>query len=133
MVVPLPVGEPDAILRLVEIALASAERKRRPPYQPSGRFSQRWMVQAMSHQRLVNVLESNLPGPPLPLYLMGARILEVFQIGVVQGNLTLGLGVLSYVGQLNVDVVADADALPDLPVFAEGLSAALQEGGIRVP
>ena len=45
----------------------------------------------------------------------------------------MGLGVLSYVGQLNVDVVADADALPDLPVFAEGLSAALQEGGIRVP
>ncbi len=44
MVVPLPVGEPDAIRRLEQIAQSTAERKRLPPYQPAGRFMQRWMV-----------------------------------------------------------------------------------------
>jgi diacylglycerol O-acyltransferase / wax synthase len=134
ILVPVPVGEPDAIRRLQGIARATAERKRRPPYQPSARFAQRWMVRVMSHQRLVNLLESNLPGPPMPMYLAGARILEVFQVGVVQGNITVSVGVLSYAGQLNFDVVGDPDAVPDLAVFAGGLSDALGDlGATRAP
>jgi diacylglycerol O-acyltransferase / wax synthase len=129
LLVPVPVGEPDAIRRLAAIAKASAERKRRPPYQPAGRFAQRWMVRAMSHQRLVNLLVSNLPGPPMPMYFAGARILEVFQVGVVQGNITVSVGVLSYAGQLNFDIVGDADAVPDLDAFAAGLSDALGDLG----
>jgi diacylglycerol O-acyltransferase len=95
MPVQLPVRESDPIRQLEEIARTTAERKRQPPYQPSARFSQRWMVRAMFHQRLVNLLESNLAGPATPLYVAGARVLEVFQIGVVQGNITLSVGVLS--------------------------------------
>jgi hypothetical protein len=131
MLVPVPVGEPDPIRRLQDVARATAERKRRPPYQPSARFAQRWMVRAMFHQRLVNLLASNLPGPPVPLYLAGARVLEVFQIGVVQGNIALSVGVLSYAGQLNFDIVGDAEAVPDLLMFAEGLAAALGELEVR--
>jgi diacylglycerol O-acyltransferase len=129
MLVPLPVGEADAVRRLEEIARATAERKRRPPYQPGGRFLQHWMVRAMFHQRLVNLLESNLPGPPVSVYFAGARVLELFQVGVVQGDITLSIGVLSYAGQLNFDIVADADAAPDLAVFSEGLSDALEQLG----
>jgi hypothetical protein len=87
------------------------------------------MVRAMVHQRLVHLFVSNLPGPPVPLYLAGTRVLEVFQVGVVQGNVTLGVGVLSYAGELNFDLVSDADAVPDAPVFADGLSDALQQLG----
>jgi diacylglycerol O-acyltransferase / wax synthase len=56
----------------------------------------------------------------MPMYFAGARILEVFQVGVVQGNITVSVGVLSYAGQLNFDVVGHADAVPDLAVFAAG-------------
>jgi len=52
---------------------------------------------------------------------------ELFQVGLVQGNIPLSVGVLSYAGQLNFDIVADLDAVPDVSVFAEGLSAALEE------
>jgi hypothetical protein len=45
-------------------------------------------------------------------------VLELFQVGVIQGNARLGVGVLSYAGQLNFDLVSDADA-PDAAVFAE--------------
>ena len=38
----------------------------------------------MSRQRLVNLLTSDLPGPPEPLRLTGARVLELFQIGIVR-------------------------------------------------
>jgi diacylglycerol O-acyltransferase len=89
------------------------------------------MVRAMFHQRLVNLGTSNLPGPPVPLYLAGARALEVFQIGGGAGTPTLSVGVLSHTGQLNFGVVGDADAVPDLAVFADGLSATLEELGIE--
>jgi len=41
--------------------------------------------------------------------------------------------VLSYAGQLNFDVVGDAEAVPDLVMFAEGLSHALEEMGAESP
>jgi diacylglycerol O-acyltransferase len=129
MLVPLPVGEPDPIVRLERIAQATAERKRWPPYQPGGRLLQRWMVRAMPRQRLVNLFTSNLHGPPMPMYLAGARVLELFQVGVVEGNVPLSVGVLSFEGHLNFDIVGDPDVVPDLDVFAEGLTDALEQMG----
>ncbi|MGZ4210555.1 MAG: WS/DGAT domain-containing protein, partial [Actinomycetota bacterium] len=116
------VAEPDPIRRLERVAAETAARKRLPPYQPSGRFMQRWMVGVMNHQRLVNLLTSNLPGPPQPMYFAGAKILEVSQVGVVQGNLALTVGVLSYAGRLNLNIMGDAEAVPDLAIFAKGLA-----------
>jgi WS/DGAT/MGAT family acyltransferase len=131
MVAPLPVSEPDPARRLAQVARATSARKRYPPYQPSGRFAQRAMVWAMPRQHLVNLGTSNLPGPPEPLYLAGARVLELFQVGVVQGNLTVTVGVLSYAGQLNITILGDADTVPDLTTFAEGAAEALTQLGAR--
>lgn len=129
---PLPVCEPDAVGRLEYIAAVTAPQRDEAAYQPGGRILQRWMVRAMFHQKLVNLLVSNLPGPAATMYFAGARVLEVFQVGLVQGNIPLSVGVLSYAGQLNFDIVADADAIPDLLAFVEGLSAALEElGAVR--
>ena len=130
MVVPLPVGDADAGRRLRRIARATAERKRLPPVQPNARILQRWMVRVMSRQRLVNLLTSDLPGPPEPLRFAGARVLELFQIGVVQGNIAISVGALSYAGQLNLGIVADRDAVPDLAEFTEGMSEALEQLGV---
>jgi hypothetical protein len=55
----------------------------------------------------------------MPLYLAGARLLEVFPVLPVMGNLTLVVGVLSYAGQLNLTAVADPDGCPDVEVFAQ--------------
>lgn len=126
LIVPVPVGEEDPIRRLEQIARATAQRKRLPPYQPAARLVQRWMIRTMNRQRRINLLMSNLPGPPEPLYFAGARILELFQIGVVQGNVAVQVGALSYAGQLNFDVVADANLVPDLAVFANGMTKDLE-------
>jgi WS/DGAT/MGAT family acyltransferase len=132
-VVDIPVGEPDPVRRLERIVAETTAQRGRPPYQPNGRFVQRWMVGMMFHQRLVNVLVSNVPGPPAQLYFAGAAVRELFQLGVVQGNLALAVGVLSYAGQLNFDIVVDADIIPDVTVFAEGLADTLQQLGADPP
>ena len=126
-VVPVAVGEADVASRLEAIAAETSAQRQRPPLQPSGRLLQRWMVGVMNRQRLVNLLLSNLPGPQAPLYFAGARVEEMLQVGVVQGNLALAVGVLSYAGQLDIDVVADADVVPDLDVFTSGVREALEE------
>ena len=131
LLVPLPVGEEDPIRRLEQIARATAQRKKLPPYQPAGRFLQRWMVRGMKRQRMINLLMSNLPGPPRPMYFAGARVLELFQIGVVQGNVPLQVGVLSYAGQLNLDIVGDANVVPDLAAFTTGMADDLRCLGAR--
>jgi diacylglycerol O-acyltransferase / wax synthase len=129
LIVPLPVGEEDPIRRLEQIARTTAERKRLPPYQPAARFLQRSMIRSMNRQRRINLLMSNLPGPPRPMYFAGAKILELFQIGVVQGNVAMQIGALSYAGQLNFDIVADAHLVPDLTVFAEGMTREMERLG----
>jgi diacylglycerol O-acyltransferase / wax synthase len=129
LLIPLPVGQQDPVQRLEQIARATAERKRLPPYQPSARLLQRWMIRSMNRQRRINLLMSNLPGPPQPMYFAGTKILEVFQIGVVQGNVPLQVGALSYAGQLNLDIVGDVDRVPDLAVFARGMADDLERLG----
>jgi diacylglycerol O-acyltransferase len=126
-VVPVSVAETNPVKRLEQIAAATAAQRGSPPYQPGGRLLQRWMVHVMFRQRLVNLLLSDLPGPTERFFFAGALVEEIFQIGVVQGNLALGVCVLSYAGQLNVAILADADAVPDIANFAKGFSDTLDQ------
>jgi diacylglycerol O-acyltransferase / wax synthase len=88
------------------------------------------MVRAMSRQRLVNLLTSDLPGPQDRLCFAGARVLELVQIGVVQGNIAITVGALSYAGHLGLGIIADRDAVPELAEFTEGMSDALEQLGV---
>lgn len=128
-IVPVPLGEADPAARLARIAAVTAAQRHRPPYVPGGRLLQRWTARTMHRQRLVNLWLSNLHGPPEPLRLGGARVLELFQLGAVQGNVALAVGALSYAGQLNLGVVADADVVPDLDLFAAGVADTLDRLG----
>jgi WS/DGAT/MGAT family acyltransferase len=137
MVVPLPLGEPDPVRRLRLIAAETTQRKKksRPP---AGTFMrnaaiQRAFLRYAARQRLMNVYLANVPGPPVPLYLAGARLLEVFPVVPILGNVSLGIGALSYAGQFNITVVADRDGCPDAAVFTEGLRASLDELSQPVP
>jgi hypothetical protein len=78
------------------------------------------MLKAVIRQR-VNVESANLPGPELPLYFAGVRLLEVFPLLNLIGNVALGVGALSYAGTFNIGVTADRAAYPDVDVFAAKL------------
>jgi diacylglycerol O-acyltransferase / wax synthase len=132
MMVPLPLGEPDPVRRLALIAAETAARKHKPrPEAGTGIFrfvaAQRLWYRHFPQQRSVNLVVSNAPGPPAPLYLAGARLLELFPMMPVMGNLTLVVAVVSYAGQLNLTAVADRDGCPDLEVFTQGVRSALDD------
>jgi WS/DGAT/MGAT family acyltransferase len=132
MMVPLPLGEPDPVRRLEVIAAETAARKHKPrPEAGTGIFrfvaGQRIWYRLFPRQRAVNLVVTNVPGPPMPLYLAGARLLELFPMMPVMGNLTLVVAALSYAGQLNLTAVADRDGCPDVEVFAQGLRRALDD------
>jgi diacylglycerol O-acyltransferase len=132
MMVPLPLGEPDPVRRLALIAAETAARRfKARPQAGSGIFrflaGQRAWYRHFPRQRSVNLVVTNVPGPPVPLYLAGARLLELFPVVPVMGNLTLVVAVLSYAGQLNLTAVADRDGCPDLEVFAQGVRSTLDD------
>jgi diacylglycerol O-acyltransferase len=132
MMVPLSLGEPNPVRRLALIAAETAARKHKahPPV-TSGIFGvvavQRATYRFQVHQRFVNLSVTNVPGPPMPLYLAGARLLELFPVVPIMGNITLDVGVLSYAGQLNLSAMADRDTCPDLEVFAHGVRSTLDD------
>jgi len=102
MMVPLWLGEPDPVHRLELIAAETAARKRTAhPQVTSGVFGlvavQRATYRFQVHQRFVNLTVTNVPAP-VPLYVAGARLLELFPVVPILGNITLDVGVLSYAG-----------------------------------
>jgi diacylglycerol O-acyltransferase len=132
MVVHLPIGEPDHRRRLRLIAKETAKSKTTANqlaetgvlgFAPARKL----MLAKMGRQRFANIYVANVPGPPVPLYLAGARLLEMYPVVPLTGNMTLGVGVLSYCGQLNVTAVADQNGGTDLPVFLAGIRPVLDQ------
>jgi len=77
--------------------------------------------QLVHHQPIVNLVVTNVPGPSSPLYLMGSQMLEAFPIVPLAGNLTLSIGILSYLDQLTIGLWTDRRRFPDLHVLAQGI------------
>jgi diacylglycerol O-acyltransferase len=103
MMVPLPLGEPNPVRRLELVAAGTAARKHQArPEAGTGIFrfvaGQRLWYRHFPRQRSVNLVVTNVPGPPVPLYLAGAQLLELFPTMPVMGNLTLVVAVMSYAG-----------------------------------
>jgi diacylglycerol O-acyltransferase / wax synthase len=129
MLVPLPIGGADELRRLRLIAAETAARKTKPRPPGATLFRnaviQRAALRAAPHQRVMNTYTANVPGPPVPLYFAGAPILELFPVVPLMGNVSVGVGALSYAGQFNLTAVADKELCPDLEVFAGGARRSL--------
>jgi hypothetical protein len=133
MAVPLEMRESAAGDELRRIAAVTATRKARARTSLGtlirGRFARRLMLLAVMRQR-VNVTTASIPGPTETLSLCGARVLEVFPVLPLIADEPLGVGALSYAGQLAIGVVADRDAYPDLDVFVAGAREELRALGV---
>jgi len=132
MMVSLPLTEPDPTRRVRFIAAQTVARKHSErPEVGTGIFrfmlAQRLWYRLFPRQRSVNLVVSNVAGPPIPVYLAGARLLELLPLMPTMGNLTLVVAALSYDGQLTIGAVGDLDRCPDIEVFADGVRAAWHE------
>jgi WS/DGAT/MGAT family acyltransferase len=74
-----------------------------------------------------NVVVSNIPGPPVPLYTSGMCIERMYPVGPLAQGAGLNITLLSYVDQLCFAAVADRDLVPDLDDLVEDLRAGFEE------
>lgn len=132
MVVPVRLAAANPVRRLQQITVETAKRKARGRTS-LGRFfrggiTDYLLLRAIARQR-VNVTTTNIHGPELPLYLAGARVLEVFPVLTLLGNQTIAVGALSYAGAFNMCLVGDRAAVPDLEVLAAAIRGELDALG----
>ena len=75
--------------------------------------------------RLFNLLVTNVPGPQVPLYLLGRELKDLFPIAFLPENHALAIAIMSYNGNLDYGLLGDYDAMPDIDVVAEGIEQSL--------
>lgn len=126
VVLPLPVWEAEIQRRLDLIV--SRTRKTKAEQTPAAIMGYLAGLAATpigryysAHQHASNVIATNVIGPPIPVYMLGARILEILPIIELVGNIGLTLCAFSYTGQIFLVVTADARAFPDLEVLMAGM------------
>ena len=80
-----------------------------------------------SRQRFFNLTVTNVPGPQLPLYVMGRRLEAFYPKVPLVLNTALGIAIMSYDGQISFGLLGDYDALADIDELAADLDRAITE------
>jgi WS/DGAT/MGAT family acyltransferase len=79
------------------------------------------------HPPLSNVVISNVPGPPKPLFSLGAEVKGFYPMGICVDGIGLFIGLMSYCDQLDFGVLACREQVPDPWSIADGLELSLAE------
>jgi WS/DGAT/MGAT family acyltransferase len=123
IIVDLPVGEPDPVERLRRIHAMTSELKGSGLVDGAHRILDIAdaftplagpLTRYVSRTIPMNLVITNIPGPPIPLYLRGARFVRVFPYVEVIDNEGLTIAVVSYEDELHFGITADRDVMPDL-------------------
>jgi WS/DGAT/MGAT family acyltransferase len=77
--------------------------------------------------RLFNLIVTNIPGPQLPLYVLGRELQDLFPVAFLPEHHALAVAIMSYNGKIEYGLLGDYDALPDIDLIAEGIESALGE------
>ncbi len=92
----------------------------------AARFYTRFKL-ANRHPPVHNLVISNVPGPPFPLYLAGAELLSVHALGPVMEGAGLNITVMSYRGSIDFGFMVSADLVPDVWTLADAVGPAAAE------
>src|SRR5215469_3517422 len=134
---PLPVYIEDPVRRLRTISDAMAGLKRSKQalgaevisrfndFAPPTLLAQAARINFST--RLFNLIVTNVPGPQLPLYVLGRELEEVFPIAFLPQNHRLAVAIMSYNGKVGFGLLADYDRMEDVEVVSSGLDEALAE------
>jgi diacylglycerol O-acyltransferase len=143
--VPLPVGIEDPVAQFAAIRDAVAADHEaaqaigaRTLTELAGFASPTIMSQAarlQQRQRSFNIVVTNVPGPQVPLYLLGHRLRALYPVMPLAARQALGIAVTSYDGTLGFGLLADYDAVPDIEFVAGALRESIDAlaAGASVP
>jgi diacylglycerol O-acyltransferase len=77
--------------------------------------------------RMYNLLVTNVPGPQVPIYMLGRQLEDLAPLAFLAPEHTLAIAIVSYHGAVTYGLLGDADALPDLGDLAQHLEDCLAE------
>ncbi len=144
MFVPLPVQLPDPAARLAAIRRATrgakeehnalgaemlqdwAELAAPTTFELASRFYTRLKL-ADRHRPVHNVIVSNVPGPPFPIYFAGAKLHAVYPMGPVLEGSGLNVTVMSYCGHVDFGFMVAKNLVPDVWTVADAVHSAYAE------
>jgi WS/DGAT/MGAT family acyltransferase len=134
---PLPVYVDDPVrrLRVVSEAMEGLKRSKQAlgaevisrfnDFAPPTLLAQASRVNFST--RLFNLIVTNVPGPQLPLYVLGREMEEIFPVAFLPPNHALAVAIMSYNGRIGFGLLADYDSVEDVDEIAEGITASLAE------
>jgi len=78
-------------------------------------------------QMWCQAVTTNVPGPRVPLYVLGRRMVSAHAYVPIAGGTRISIGIFSYLNSMTFGINADFDAFPDVDVLAGGIRAGLDE------
>jgi WS/DGAT/MGAT family acyltransferase len=133
----LPCAEPDPLARLLKINAVTARRKAAHEAEGSDAAMRalahvpRTLQRAASHlvasPRTFNLVVSNIPGPPQPLYMLGCELTHAYPVVPLANGHALSIGMTSIQGEACLGLYADRQTLPDVDRLAGHLDSAIDE------
>lgn len=75
----------------------------------------------------VTLVVSNVPGPPIPLYMSGAKVLGIYTSSVLMANMGSNITLLSYEDRIDFGITVDPDMVPRAYRIGELLQVSLAE------
>lgn len=133
--VALPVGDPDPLARLARIQrqTGAAKSDRRGAAYPlmmralalMPGFAYRLLSQSVTGR--VNLICTNMPGPPAQRYLAGARVDAIYPFAPVALGTPLSIALMSYGDTYGIGIDTDPAAIPDPELLSSYLADAIDE------
>jgi WS/DGAT/MGAT family acyltransferase len=77
--------------------------------------------------RLFNLIVTNVPGPQIPLYVLGRELQDVFPVAFLPENHALAIAIMSYHGGMDFGLLGDYDAMEDIDLLGSAISESLAD------
>jgi WS/DGAT/MGAT family acyltransferase len=137
--VDLPVGEPDPVARLASVRRQMDEHKKvlqavdarsiiaMGDFVAPTLLSMGVRAALNAGQMWCQAVTTNVPGPRVPLYVLGRRMCSAHAYVPIAGGTRVSIGIFSYLSTMTFGINADFDAFPDVDVLSGGIRRGIDE------
>jgi hypothetical protein len=88
---------------------------------------QRTLSRLIAGPRTFNLVVSNIPGPTVPMYLLGCQLQAAYPVVPLAEHHAVSVGMITIHDQACFGVYADRQALPDADMLARDIDGAITE------
>lgn len=139
VLIDLPVGERNPVMRLSHIAHATEANSRHrrgvrartlvhmAGFAPASLHAMSVRAASTFAEHTFNLVITNAPGPQQPMYIGGARMLEMYPVSPLLRNQASSIGITSYDGRVFYGLNADRDAMADIGVLGAAVHESMEE------